>query len=58
MEVPRLCRVKAVRMKMGSTFKGCLCENLLMIVTASKNVALITLLSISCALQDLILSSL
>lgn len=40
-----------MRMEMRSAFKGCLCEDLVMIVTADTNVALTTLLSILCTLH-------
>lgn len=45
-----------MRMEMRSAFKGCLCEDSLMIVTANTNVALTTLLNILCTYTDLILS--
>lgn len=40
-----------MKMEMRSAFRGCLCEVLLMIVTANTNVALTTLLSILCTLH-------
>ena len=47
-----LQEVKAGRMAMRSAFKGCLCEDLLMIVTANTNVALTMLLSILCTFNS------